>query len=305
MTNRSSLRTDYTKWLSAFVLALMLLMAFHPAEAQVLTGTLTGTISDPTDAVVPNVTVTATDTGSGRVYTEKTNSSGVYTFTNLPNSNYKISASAGGFAKTEVENIRVDVSQTARINVKLELAKTGSEVVVQAEQTAVQSDSAELKNTVDSAQLNAIPLPTAAILSDLVKTFRVASHDPERYWSRHGARRGDAFVHGLRGNDTNLTHGTESTCRTVFVVKTSAFFALSSPVADTIEEINVSVGGIGTDGGFGAAQVSMVTKKGTRSIITERVLTGYQRTSFLNATTPGSITMPASPSPSSCRITSE
>ena len=49
-------------------------------------------------------------------------------------------------------------------------------------------------------------------------------------------------------------------------MKTSAFFAISSPVADTIEEFNVTVGGGGTDGGFGSAQVSMVTKRGTNDL---------------------------------------
>ena len=129
----------------AFFFASALALA-PKANAQVLTGTLTGTVSDPASAVVPNVVVTATDTGSGRKYTEKTNAEGVYTFTNLPNSTYTVVVEPSGFAKTEVANIRVDVSQTAHINVKLEIAKTGSEIVVEAQQTALQSDSAELKN---------------------------------------------------------------------------------------------------------------------------------------------------------------
>ena len=245
------------------------------AHAQVLTGTLTGTVTDPTDAVVPNAIVVATDVGSGRKYTEKTNAVGVYTFTNLPNSTYKVVVDSQGFSKTEVDNVRIDVSQTAHINVKLEIAKTGSEVVVQAEQTAVQSDSAELKNTVDSAQLGSLPLPTRNPL-DLVKTF-AGILTP----NTTAVTGGDAFVHGLRGNDANLTQDGINVQDST--VKTSAFFAISAPVADTIEEINVSVGGIGTDGGFGAAQVSMVTKKGTNDY--HGTLYWYQRTSFLNANT--------------------
>ncbi len=105
----------------------------------------------------------------------------------------------------------------------------------------------------DSAQLSAMPLPTRNPL-DLVKTF--AGILTPNVTSVTG---GDAFVHGLRGNDTNITQdGINVQDNTV---KTSAFFTNSSPVADTIEEINVSVGGIGTDGGFGGAQVSMVTKR--------------------------------------------
>ncbi len=56
--------------------------------------------------------------------------SGVYTFTNLPNSTYKVIVEFPGFAKTEVNNVHVDVSQTAHIAVKLEVEKTGTQVEV-------------------------------------------------------------------------------------------------------------------------------------------------------------------------------
>ncbi len=126
--------------LSACLLTLTLLMAVGLAPAQILTGTLTGTIKDTTDAVVPNASVTATDQNSGLVYNEKSNSSGEYTFPNLPNSVYKITVEFSGFAKTEVKDVRIDVSVTARVNIKLEIAKTGTEVVEEAQQTNLQSD---------------------------------------------------------------------------------------------------------------------------------------------------------------------
>ena len=71
-------------------------------------------------------------------------------------------------------------------------------------------------------------------------------------------------MHGLRGNTTNLTQdGINVQDNTV---KTSAFFALSSPVVDTIGEFNVTVGGVGADAGFGSAQVSMVTQRGSNDL---------------------------------------
>jgi len=134
---------DFTRRFSAFFLSLIVLMAIGLAPAQILTGTLTGTVSDTSDAVVPNAVVTATDLNSGLVYKEKTNSSGEYTFTSLPNSTYKLTVEFPGFSKVEVNNVHVDVSQTSRIPVKLAVEKTGTEVIVEAQQTAVQSESAE------------------------------------------------------------------------------------------------------------------------------------------------------------------
>ncbi len=115
---------------SALFLALLVLTMISSAPAQVLTGTLTGTVSDPTDAVVPNASVTAVDVNSGKVYKANTDAAGVYTFTSLPNSTYKLTVEHPGFSKTEVDKVMVDVSQTSRINVKLEVARTGTEVIV-------------------------------------------------------------------------------------------------------------------------------------------------------------------------------
>jgi hypothetical protein len=265
----------FSRRLSAFFLALVVLLAVSSAPAQVLTGTLTGTVTDSTDAVVPNAAITVTNLDTGLVTKEKTDAAGIYVANGLPNGFYKVAVEFPGFSRTEMERVEVFVSQTSRANLKLQIARTGTEVVVEAQQTSVQSDSAELKNSVEAVQLDTIPLPTRNPL-DLVKMFAGILTPPTT-----AVTGGDAFVHGLRGNDTNLTQDGINVQDNF--VKTSAFFAISAPVADTIEEINVSVGGIGTDGGFGAAQVSMVTKKGTNQY--HGTVYWYQRTSFLNANT--------------------
>src|SRR5271165_3576310 len=237
----------FTGRLSVLLLTLIVLIFVGSASAQVLTGTLTGTVTDTTDAVVPNAAVTVTSLTNGQVVKEKTDSSGIYVVNALQNGFYKIEVEFPGFAKTEIERVEVFVSQTSRANLKLQVARTGTEVVVEAQQTTLQSDSAELKGSVEAVQLETIPLPTRNPL-DLVKMF-AGIMTP----NNASGTAGDAFVHGLRGNDTNLTQDGINVQDNF--VKTSAFFAISAPVADTIEEINVSVGGIGTDGGFGAAQV--------------------------------------------------
>ena len=180
-----------------------------------------------------------------------------------------------GFAKSAVEKVVVYVSQTTPLPVRMEVARTGTEVVVQAEATVVQTESVELKNSVDRKQLDDMPLPTRNPL-DLVKSF-AGILTP----NNASGTAGDAFVHGLRGNDTNLTQDGINVQDNF--VKTSAFFAISSPVADSIGEFNVTVGGVGADGGFGSAQVSMVTMRGSNDLHGSAYW--FQRTSFLNANT--------------------
>jgi hypothetical protein len=263
--------------ISRLVLAALVVLGLSYANlnAQVLTGTMSGTVVDASGAVVPGTSITVTDTETGRQLKGTSDAQGEYTFTGLSNGFYKLVAEHAGFAKFEIDRIQVFVSQATPVPIKLEVARAGQEVVVQAEQTVVQTESVELKNSVDNATLENMPLPTRDPL-DLVKTF--AGITTPNTTSVTG---GDAFVHGLRGNTTNLTQdGINVQDNTV---KTSAFFAISSPVVDTIEEFNVTVGGGGVDAGFGSAQVSMVTKRGTNDIHGSAYW--FERTSFLNANT--------------------
>jgi hypothetical protein len=249
---------------------------FHPGvRAQVLTGTISGSIVDQTGAVIPGASVSATDTETGKEYKTASDQSGSFTLINLPNSTYKVVVQQPGFAKYEVSQVVVSVSQTTPLPVKLEVAATGTEIVVQSAQAIVQTESAELKNTVDRAQLDVIPLPTRNPL-DLVKTFAGVLTP-----NNGSATGGDAFVNGLRGNTTNLTQDGINVQDNF--VKTSAFFAISAPVADSIGEFNMTVGGVGADAGFGSAQVTMVTQRGTNDYHGSAYW--YQRTSFLNANT--------------------
>jgi hypothetical protein len=244
-------------------------------SAQVLTGTLTVTVTDATDASVPGANVTVIDTETGREYKGSTDAQGAATFTNLSNGTYKVSIEHAGFAKSTVEKVAVYVSQTTPLPIKMEVARTGTEVVVQAEAATVQTESVELKNSVDRAELDSMPLPTRNPL-DLVKSF--AGILTPNTTSVTG---GDAFVHGLRGNTTNLTQDGINVQDNF--VKTSAFFAISAPVVDSIGEFNVTVGGVGADAGFGSAQVSMVTQRGSNDL--HGSIYWFQRTSFLNANT--------------------
>jgi hypothetical protein len=255
------------------VTLLALLLCFAAAlHAQVLTGTLTGTVIDATEAVIPNAKVTATDTSTGQTATATTNESGIFTITNLANSFYRVTVEAPGFAKLTIQQVQVNVSQTARVIAKLEVAKTGTEVVVSADQILVQAESAELRSNVDRAQIMNLPLPTRNPL-DLVRTM------PGIVSPTNQGSTADAFVHGLRGNSTNLTQDGINVADNF--VKTSAFFVLSAPTVDTIGEFSVSIGGVGVDAGFGAAQVSMVTQRGSNAF--HGSLFWFERNSALNA----------------------
>src|SRR5260370_41459882 len=134
----------------------------------------------------------------------------------------------------------------------MEPATAGTEVVVTADQSVVDTASAELKSSVNREEILNLPLPTRNPF-DLVRGMPGVA-------APTASGIGDSFVHGLRGNSTNLTQDGINVADNF--VKTSSFFAISAPTVDTVGEFNVSIGGIGVDSGFGAAPVNIVTPRG-------------------------------------------
>ncbi len=261
------------KRFAVLALVFVVLALVSVATAQVLTGTLTGTVTDPKDLPIPGAKVTVVDLSTGKEYNATTNDIGEFTVTELPNGFYKVSVEAPNFAKFTVARVQVNVSQTAKVVAKLEIATTGSEVIVHAQQSVVDTESAELKNSINREQIMNLPLPTRNPL-DLVRSM-------PGIVTPTSSGIADAFVHGLRGNSTNITQDGVNVADNF--VKTSSFFAISAPTVDTVGEFNVSIGGIGVDAGFGAAQVSIVTQRGSNDF--HGSLFWFQRTNAFNANT--------------------
>jgi hypothetical protein len=95
-------------------------------------GTITGTVMDPANAVVPNASVVAISPGSVEFKTVTTGT-GNYTVPRLPPARYRLTVEAPGFKKFVQENIEVQVAQTSRIDVVLQVGSTSDTVTITAE----------------------------------------------------------------------------------------------------------------------------------------------------------------------------
>lgn len=95
---------------AALALALALLRGGESATAQVLYGTLTGTVTDPTQAVVPDAKVQVVNVGTGLTKEGATNQDGIYLFTDLPAGVYKINISARSFAPVAREGVTIETT---------------------------------------------------------------------------------------------------------------------------------------------------------------------------------------------------
>jgi hypothetical protein len=146
---------------SAFVLSAVFVVLGLLASsvfAQQITATLTGTVSDPNGAVVPGAIVTATSNDTGQAKTATTNDDGNYTITFLPPGTYNVTIEKTGFANTVRENVRLEIAQTASIDVALGVAGGTVDVTVDSNETPIlQTETSNLETTIEQKLIEDLP----------------------------------------------------------------------------------------------------------------------------------------------------
>src|SRR5664279_1079444 len=102
----------------AVIAAVLICCTALPVWAQTTSmGTMTGVVTDPSGAVVPDATVTIKDKSTGDVRTTSTNSSGRYVLINLPSGTYEVTISKAGFAKVSIPSDKIEIGMVSTNNV--------------------------------------------------------------------------------------------------------------------------------------------------------------------------------------------
>ena len=134
-------------------------------SAQQITATLSGTISDPAGAVVPGATVAATSVETGIVKTVTTNNDGNFTITFLQPGTYNIAVDKTGFSRVTRENIKLEVAQTASIDITLGVTAGQVSVDVGGETPLLQTETSNLETTVEQKLVEDLPTSERNIFS--------------------------------------------------------------------------------------------------------------------------------------------
>src|SRR3984957_9318574 len=137
---------------------LCLLLFASVVFAQSDRGIITGTVTDTTGAVVANVAIEARQLETGAVFPTATTSTGSYTLTELPVGPYEITATVAGFKKYVRTGVTVQVAQTLRVDIPMEVGTAPESVTVSAEASLLKTETGDISTNVEVQTLDQLPM---------------------------------------------------------------------------------------------------------------------------------------------------
>jgi hypothetical protein len=142
-------RNGFSSQLFLVVLCIISLLVLSTVlvQGQAISGNLTGTVVDPSGAVVNGAKVDAANVGTGQKIATTTRGNGEFVFTNLPVGTYNVTVSAANFKTATLQNILVELNKTNNANVKLEVGSSTTMVEVSGEAASVDTTTAQLQTT--------------------------------------------------------------------------------------------------------------------------------------------------------------
>jgi carboxypeptidase family protein len=144
-------------WICLLVLGLSF-MPLTSASSQTYTATVTGTVSDSQGAAVPGVKVVATNQGTKLEYTAQSGEAGVYTIPFLPIGVYVLTVESAGFKKLISNEIKLEVNQTARVDLQLQVGGVNEIVNVQGVAPVLQTENVTVGQVISGNTINSLPL---------------------------------------------------------------------------------------------------------------------------------------------------
>ena len=145
-------------WRSALFVLVLSLAITASAAAQGFTGQIVGTVTDQTKAVLPGVTITVTNTGTGASREVLTNEAGGFNVPALPAGTYRVEAQLTGFRTEARTGVTVQVNQIARVNFDMSVGDVSQTVEVTGTAPLIETDSAALGQVVDRKKIDDLPL---------------------------------------------------------------------------------------------------------------------------------------------------
>lgn len=252
--------------LAILVIALLSVSAF----AQLNTGRITGTVTDPSGAVVPNAKVVAVNVKTQAMKEVVTNEQGNYVITAVQPGVYTLTATATGFSKTVINNLTVEVSGTSEANFSMKVGSGSETVEVSANAVAVQTAESAKSNVITMKDIDTLPSLGRTPITLAVFQPGVQVNPGDVSFSRINGQRQGSNNTTLDGIDVNDS------------VVPRLGLSLTANNTDSVGEFRIITQGAKAEYGRNAGgQVEMITRSGTNTFHGNAF--DYLRNTVLNA----------------------
>lgn len=246
------------------VILLIFLASAHPSSifGQQVSGSIYGTVTDPSGAGVPGAKVTITDQGKGTSFEVMSNESGNYTKDRLIPGVYNVEFESSGFRTTVSKDMRVNVDQGSRLDVIMQVGNVSEQVEVTSAAPLLQSDRADVATTFTSQQLTKLPSFDRNVQSYLLLTpgtTKLNGWDHAASENPQGSKQ--IFVNGQHFSGTGYQlDGTENQDPILGII-------VVNPNIDSITETKISSQNYDAEFGYaGAGLMNTATRSGTNEL---------------------------------------
>jgi Carboxypeptidase regulatory-like domain/TonB dependent receptor-like, beta-barrel len=230
------------------------------ASAQVLYGSIVGTVTDPSNAVVVKATVTATSASTGLSRQAIADAAGYYSIPNLPEGNYDLAVSASGFKPLTQKSVNVLINNVTRVDIRLEVGAVTESVTVDASAALLQTAKADVNVNLESRAIRDLPLSNYRNYQSLINLVPGAT--PAQFQNAVTDTPGRALTTNVNGQDRGANNTRLDGSADILV--TMPHHAVYVPPVESIEEVNISTDNFDAEQGItGGAAVTVTTKSGT------------------------------------------
>jgi len=246
----------------AFVVGATLLapVFVQPLNAQVLYGSVVGTVTDQTGALVPKAAVTITNVNTGQTREGTTDDAGYYSIPNVLEGRYDLSVKMAGFRPYLEKGVDVPINTVTRVNVNLQLGPVTESVTVETNATVLQTTKSDVSVNLESRAMENLPLSNFRNYQTLINLVPGAT--PARFQNAEADTPGRSLSTNINGqqrgaNNTRLDGSAD-------ILVTMPHHAVYVPPVESIAEVNISTNNFDAEQGMtGGAAVTVVTKSGT------------------------------------------
>jgi hypothetical protein len=246
-------------WLLA---CLSLVLIGHDAGAQVLYGSIVGTVTDSAGAVIPDAVVNATQTETNEMRAATTNDSGVYTLSTVPAGTYVVTISKPGFAQFKATDVIMAINATARVDAKLAVGGQAETITVEADTAQLETDRIDVHANLSSEELEQLPQPTRTYEGLLGLLPGVAPPNPQ--WAGGGGTNNPDRSMIININGAGASGTAVSVDGVSAVYPWVQYYSTAVPSTDAIETVNTVTASSSADQGImngGAVRIQI--KSGT------------------------------------------